>query len=34
MSHNSNNPDAEVRRWLRERAVHVLNVLWLELPED
>lgn len=49
MSHNSNNPDAEVRRWLFgplgvgqvlylvlecEREVHVLRVVWLELPDD
>jgi hypothetical protein len=47
--HNSNNPDAEVRRWLfgpvgvgqvlylvleREREIHVLRVVWLELPDD
>lgn len=47
-SHNANNPDAEVRRWLfgplgvgqvrylvleREREVHVLRVVWLELPD-
>ncbi|WP_037077334.1 hypothetical protein [Pseudonocardia spinosispora] len=49
MSHNSNNSDAEVRRWLfgplgvgqviylvleREHEVHVLRVVWLELPGD
>jgi hypothetical protein len=48
-SHNKDNPDAEVRRWLfgpggvgqviylvleRDREVHVLRVLWVDLTDS
>jgi hypothetical protein len=48
-SHNKDNPDAKVRRWLfgpcgagqviylvleRDRAVHVVRVLWVDLTDS